>query len=112
MFCSNFSVKTSATKYVRGRELLTYWTRHGTTTTGNSMTNAFCSKCGSLMYRVSSGFPDMLIPRIGTVDDHDLHTTTLKPQREDFVENRADWIPQLKLDKHVEGFWHKTHKEV
>ena len=44
------------------------------------MTNYFCSVCGTLMYRVSSGFPDKLIPRIGTVDDFNLQEGVLRPR--------------------------------
>lgn len=56
------------------------------------MTNYFCTTCGSLMYRVSSGFPGMSILRIGTVDDFRLHETKLRPQKEIFVRDRVDWF--------------------
>ncbi|KAK1094362.1 hypothetical protein LTR48_000460 [Friedmanniomyces endolithicus] len=57
------------------------------------MTNYFCSVCGTLMYRRSSGFPGMSITRIGTVDDLKLHETKLKPKLEVFTKDRVSWFP-------------------
>jgi hypothetical protein len=56
------------------------------------MTNYFCSKCGTLMYRVSTSLPGQSILRIGTVDDYSLHETKLKPRREQFVKDRVSWF--------------------
>ena len=56
------------------------------------MTNFFCQTCGTLMYRVSSGFPGMSITRIGTVDDFSLHETKLKPRIEQFCKDRVSWF--------------------
>ena len=56
------------------------------------MTNYFCSTCGTLMYRVGSGFPGMSILRIGTVDDFHLHETKLKPRVEQFTKDRVSWL--------------------
>ena len=56
------------------------------------MTNYFCNTCGTLMYRVSSGFPGMSILRIGTIDDFSLHETKLKPTQERFVSRRNNWL--------------------
>ena len=44
------------------------------------------------MYRISTGFPGMLITRIGTVDDYDLHETVLKPRIEIYTEKRVCWL--------------------
>lgn len=55
------------------------------------MENHFCSVCGTLMYRVSSGFPGKKVMRIGTVDDFKLHDTALRPRVEQFVKDRAAW---------------------
>lgn len=60
--------------------------------TGTTMEINFCSGCGTLMHRISSGFPDKRIPRIGTVDDFDLHETKLKPRLEQFVKDRVSWF--------------------
>ena len=43
------------------------------------------------MYRVSSGFPDKYVMRIGTVDDFNLHETRLKPRIEQFGKDRVGW---------------------
>jgi hypothetical protein len=56
------------------------------------MTNYFCSTCGTLMNRVSSGYPGLSILRIGTVDDFHLHETKLKPRVEQFTKNRVEWF--------------------
>lgn len=56
------------------------------------MTNHFCSVCGTLMYRISSGYPGLLITRIGTVDDFNLQETKLKPRLEQFVKTRSSWL--------------------
>ncbi len=44
------------------------------------------------MYRKSSGFPGKSIPRIGTVDDFNLHETKLKPRIEQFGKDRVSWF--------------------
>jgi hypothetical protein len=40
--------------------------------------------------------------RIGTVDDFNLHETKLKPQVEQFVESRVEWLHGLEGIKQVE----------
>ena len=60
------------------------------------MENSFCSSCGTLMYRRSSGFPGKSILRIGTVDDFHLHETKLKPQIEQFTKGRVAWLEPAK----------------
>lgn len=92
MFASNFIVKDSETKHVRGRDKLTKFAQNKTIESGNTMENHFCSVCGSLMYRISSGFPGLLLTRIGTVDDFDLHETVLKPRVEIYAKNRVCWL--------------------
>jgi hypothetical protein len=44
------------------------------------------------MYRRSSAWPEMTIPRVGTVDDFGLHETKLKPQLEQFCKDRVEWF--------------------
>jgi hypothetical protein len=92
MFASNFCVKASDTKHVRGRDKLTKFAQSKTIESGNTMENHFCSVCGTLMYRISSGWPELLITRIGTVDDYDLHETVLKPRDEIYAKNRVCWL--------------------
>jgi hypothetical protein len=95
MFTTAFVVADSYLKHVRGHgELKTY--RHTRPSAmGNIVTNYFCSNCGTLMYRASTGFPGISALRVGTVDDHNLHNTKLKPRRELFVENRAGWLSDV-----------------
>ena len=92
MFASNFIVKDSALKHIRGQDKLTKFSQNKTIETGNTMSNYFCSVCGTLMYRVSSGFPGNSILRIGTVDDFNLHETKLKPRIEQFGKDRVSWF--------------------
>lgn len=92
MFASNFVVADTHLTHLRGRENLTTYSQARTIASGNIMTNHFCSTCGTLMYRVSSGFPGMSILRIGTVDDFHLHETKLKPRVEQFVKDRVGWL--------------------
>jgi hypothetical protein len=49
-------VNESATVHVRGKDKLTKYEQSKTIVTGDSMANYFCSICGTLMYRVSSGY--------------------------------------------------------
>ena len=44
------------------------------------------------MYRISSGWPELLITRIGTVDDYDLHESVLKPRIEIYAKDRVCWL--------------------
>lgn len=92
MFASNFIVTDKSLKHVRGQDKLTKFSQNKTIASGNTMTNYFCSVCGTLMYRISSGFPDKVIPRIGTVDDYKLHETKLKPRIEQFCKDRVSWF--------------------
>lgn len=46
MFASNFIVKDTALKHVRGRELLSKFEQKRTIETQNYMANYFCSQCG------------------------------------------------------------------
>lgn len=92
MFASNFIVTDSSLKHLHGQEKLNEFAQSKTIATGNSMANYFCSTCGTLMYRISSGFPDKRTLRIGTVDDFNLHETKLKPRIEQFVKDRVSWF--------------------
>ncbi|KAF8148525.1 Mss4-like protein [Mycena galopus ATCC 62051] len=105
MFASNFAVADTHLEHLRGRKNLTAFGQSRTVATGNTMTNYFCTTCGTLMYRVSSGFPGMSILRVGTVDDFHLHETKLKPKEELFSVNRAGWIPELEGVKQLDGMW-------
>lgn len=95
-------MKDSALKHLRGQDKLSKYSQSKTIATGNTMTNYFCSVCGTLMYRVSSGFPGMSIPRIGTLDDLELRNTKFKPRVEQFCKNRAKWLNGAEGAKQIE----------
>ncbi|MCJ1472717.1 hypothetical protein MMC13_001366 [Lambiella insularis] len=103
MFASNFIVADMHLKHLRGQDNLKTFSQSHSIASGNNMTNYFCSTCGTLMYRVSSGFPGKSILRIGTVDDFHLHETKLKPRVEQFTKNRVNWLSGAEGVKQVEG---------
>ncbi|KAG9745242.1 hypothetical protein KCU73_g7930, partial [Aureobasidium melanogenum] len=69
MFTTAFVVKDTSLTHLRGESSLGTYARSNTIASGNTMTNYFCKDCGTLMYRRSSGFPGLSIPRVGIVDD-------------------------------------------
>jgi hypothetical protein len=103
MFASNFVVKDSHLKHVRGEDKLTRFKQSNTIDTGNWMENSFCSVCGTLMYRRSEGFPGMSIPRIGTIDDFSLQETKFKPRIETFEKDRCRWLQPAKVSSFIEA---------
>jgi hypothetical protein len=104
MFGSNFIVLDSHLKHLRGEENLSTYSTGKTTTTNNTMTNYFCKTCGGLMYRRGTGFPDVSILRVGTVDDFSLMETVLKPDIEQFAKDRVSWLGDVKGAKQVQGY--------
>jgi hypothetical protein len=105
MFASNFAIKDTHLKHLRGQENMTlYSTSKSIGTKGNTMTNYFCKTCGSLLYRKGDGFPGMSILRIGTVDDFNLMETKLKPRVEQFTKDRASWLKGAEGVMQVEGY--------
>jgi hypothetical protein len=103
MFASNFTIADAYLKHLRGRENLKTFSQNKTIASGATMTNHFCSTCGTLMYRVSSRFPNYSILRIGTIDDFHLHETKLKPQVEQFTKTRPSWLAGVDGLKQFEG---------
>ena len=94
MFASNFGIDDKYLKHIRGRDNLKSWKNEVTPVRPNtSMTDYFCFTCGTLMYRISSAFPNVPILRIGSVDDLTLHETKLKPRVEQFCKDRVRWFP-------------------
>lgn len=67
------------------------------------MENSFCGECGTLLYRRSTGFPGMSIPRIGTIDDFSLQDTKFKPRVETFEKDRCSWLQPAKVEAHTNG---------
>ena len=105
MFASNFTVADTHLKHLRGRDNLKTFGQSRTVASGSSstMTNYFCSTCGTLMYRVGANFPGQSILRIGTVDDFNLHETKLRPRVEQFTKDRVSWLHGIDGVKQVEG---------
>lgn len=104
MFSSLLVVLASETSHVRGREKLTKFAQSKTVESGNTMESYFCSVCGSLMYRISSACPDLLVARIGTVDDFNLHDTLLKPRLEVYTRDRVCWYNGVEgAEQYVDG---------
>ncbi|KAK6391590.1 hypothetical protein LTR65_004425 [Meristemomyces frigidus] len=103
MFASNFVVKDSEMKHTRGQDKLKQYATRKTIATGNQMTNFFCGECGTLMYRVSTGYPGCSIPRIGTIDDFSLHETKFKPRIETFTKDRVAWLTGAEGVEQIEG---------
>lgn len=103
MFATNFIIKDATLKHVRGQEKLTKFAMTKTIASGHTMTSNFCSVCGSLMYRVSSGIPGVTILRMGQVDDFKLHETVLKPRIEQFGKDRVNWLHGVEGVEQHEG---------
>lgn len=107
MFATNFLVDDNYVKFLRGRENLTKYAQSKTIGTSNTMTNSFCSTCGTLMSRVSSGLSGHTVLRLGTVDDFSLHENELKPQVEQYTERRVNWSDSIKDVRQHVGESHK-----
>ena len=103
MFASNFVVKDSHLKHVRGEDNLTSFSETETIRAQARMTNYFCKACGTLMYRRGARFPGMTILRTGTVDDISLAETRLRPQVEQFIERRVAWSVPIEGAAQVTG---------
>nr|CEG03781.1 unnamed protein product [Fusarium acuminatum CS5907] len=107
MFASNFTVRESHAKHVRGQDnLKTFGQSKTIITPGNTMTNYFCGTCGSLLYRKGGGFPGMLIMRLGTVDDFNLVEGKLKPDVEQFTKDRVAWLYPAEGVPQCEGYYY------
>jgi hypothetical protein len=109
MFATNFTIDDKYLKHLRGQDNLKTFGQTKTTHNGKSMTNHFCSTCGSLMYRVGADFPGTSILRVGTVDDFNLAETNLKPTVEQFTKDRVSWLREIPGIDHFEGIanWHE-----
>ncbi|KAJ7132301.1 Mss4-like protein [Mycena epipterygia] len=110
MFATNFTIADTHLKHLRGRENLKVFSQKETIGSGYTMTNHFCSTCGTLMYRVGAAFPGMSILRVGTVDDFHLHETKLKPRVEQFTKDRVAWLSGLEGVPQFEGMAFKVNK--
>lgn len=109
MFASNFMLADTDVRFLRGEELLTAYGEAATIASGNTMTNYFCSRCGTLMYRITSGAPELRVARIGTVDDFSLHDTLLRPAKEQYTKYRNSWVAKIgdtdNREEFHDAFW-------
>ncbi|CAI7599257.1 unnamed protein product [Penicillium glandicola] len=112
MFASNFIVVDSHLRHLRGRENLKSYSQSRTIGSGKSMTNFFCSTCGSLMYRVGEAFPGHSILRIGTVDDFNLHETRLRPRIEQYAKDRVGWLHGIEGFEQVQGSAYRPKSSI
>ncbi|KAI0887832.1 Mss4-like protein [Annulohypoxylon maeteangense] len=103
MFATNFIVANTHLRHVRGQELLKTFSQNKTIASGHHMTNHFCGECGTLMYRIGAQWPHLSILRVGTVDDFRLHETVLKPRVEQYIEERANWLGEVKSKEKAVG---------
>ncbi|KAL8947924.1 MAG: hypothetical protein Q9222_005838 [Ikaeria aurantiellina] len=64
VFATNFIIKNDTLKFTRGEDNITKFNMGAPKIeTGHNMENNFCRTCGSLMFRVSSGFLGKTIMR-------------------------------------------------
>src|ERR1700712_506215 len=93
MFATNFCVKDKYITYTKGEDKITNRAQSATIASGNTMKDTFCSVCGSIMNRQSSGFPGLSFLRVGQVDQlGELLGTKFKPRVEQFLSRKAPWI--------------------
>lgn len=104
MFTSGLVIDDNSLRHLRGQDNLSTFSQSESVTTSNKMTNYFCKTCGTLMYRVGSGFPGLSLLRLGTIDDFNLHETKLKPRVEQFVKDRVSWLSGAEGVPQVEGY--------
>ena len=83
--------KDTTLKHLQGQSNLTKYERHEGIDSGDQMDSYFCKTCGSLLYRVSGGFPGVHIMRLGAVDQFELVSGVLKPRLEQFVKDKVEW---------------------
>jgi hypothetical protein len=103
MFATNFCIADKFLVHERGQEKLTQYGQKQTIASGHTMTNYFCSVCGTLMYRIGAAFPGTSILRVGTVDDFNLANTKLRPQVEQYTKDRVSWFLGAEGVPKVEG---------
>ncbi|KAJ7903222.1 Mss4-like protein [Mycena leptocephala] len=103
MFASNFIVADAHLTHLRGRDNLTTYSQSRTIGRGQHHDQLLLLYVWHAHVPYGSGYPGISVLRIGTVDDFNLHETKLKPQVEQFVENRVGWLHGLEGIKQVEG---------
>ncbi|WWC66339.1 uncharacterized protein I206_100240 [Kwoniella pini CBS 10737] len=107
MYATNFIIETKDLKYNFGKEKIKIFKQSKTILEKNSMSNFFCSNCGTLLNRISSGTPNLNYIRVGSVDDLNLHDNLLKPQVEQFIDSKVKWLEPIEGVEQAHGmeYW-------
>lgn len=72
---------------------------------GNTIFNHSCSQCGSLLYRTSTGHPDLMVIKAGCIDGVEDPAKTFVPQVEVFTRSRVPWVPAIEgAEQELAGF--------
>ena len=69
---------------------------------GNEITNHSCSSCGGLLYRTTTGHPDIMVIKAGLMDGSD-ESEAFKPDVEIFTRSRLSWLRPVEGVKQEEG---------
>lgn len=69
---------------------------------GNTIVSHFCDDCGSLLYRVSKGYPGTMVIKAGCIDGEDAAMTYV-PDIELFTRSRVPWVPAVEGAKQEIG---------
>ncbi|TGJ81094.1 hypothetical protein E0Z10_g7652 [Xylaria hypoxylon] len=85
-------VSSTSVNILQGHEHLTTLVKPDNAASGGAVINTRCDSCGTLMHRVSSGFPGITVVRTGTVEDAGLFETKLRPRTEMFTKYRPSWL--------------------
>ena len=67
----------------------------------NEMTSHFCGNCGSTLYRISTGYPGLVVIKAGCIDD--FNTEDGKPALELYTRSHVSWLPNIDGVKQNQG---------
>jgi hypothetical protein len=86
-FSLNYLMSSEDLKVVKGE--LKVWGK--VVNSGNMMSNHVCGRCGSLLYRTSTGYPGKMAIKTGCIDGEDVPNSYV-PDVEIFTRSRAPWV--------------------
>jgi len=96
-FALNILYPTDGFQVLSGK--LVEWTK--VADNGNSITNHSCGRCGSLIYRSTTGHPGTMVIKAGCVDGD--AAREFVPQVEIFTRSRLPWVPAVEGAKQEIG---------
>ena len=100
-FALNIFVSTETLKVESGK--LSVWGK--VVESGNTIYNHSCGQCGSLLYRASTGSPDIIVIKAGCIDGVEDPAKTFIPHVEVFTRSRVPWVPPFEgAAQEVAGF--------